>query len=58
MQPLTRDLIKWTRGAIECYQRGCRCKGCPVFSIIGKQCRMKQSVIGLVAKFGAPKEKK
>lgn len=52
------NLIKWTTGAIDCYNRGCVCNGCPTYQIIGKQCQMKKAVIGLVAKFGKPEKRK
>ena len=45
---------KWTPAAKKCYFRGCRCLGCSVYNLIGKQCRMKQTVIELVRQLGAP----
>ena len=45
---------RWSVGAIECYKRNCICKGCPTFDLIGKQCRMKQSVLSLVKNVGTP----
>lgn len=45
---------RWTPAAKECYFRGCRCLGCSVYNLIGKQCRMKQTVLYLVTKLGAP----
>lgn len=54
---LNNNYVKqWTKTAIECYQRGCVCKGCPM-SNLETPCRMKGSVIELVRKFGAPQDK-
>ena len=50
------EMRRWTDSAIECYKRGCRCSGCTIKQIY-PQCRMKNSVIQLVAKFGKPIEK-
>lgn len=49
-----RTYRHWSTGAIECYERNCVCKGCPTFDLIGKQCRMKQSVLSLVKNVGTP----
>lgn len=46
---------QWTKAAIDCYNRGCVCRGCPM-SKLETRCLMKGSVIELVRKFGAPKE--
>lgn len=48
---------RWTVSAIDCYFRGCVCSGCPVYEILGNRCRMKQSVLMLVRKFGKPNRK-
>ena len=48
----------WTRGAVECYERGCVCQGCLLYEQLGKKCQMKRSVFELVRKFGAPNAKK
>lgn len=48
---------QWTIGAAECYKRGGVCNGCETFELIGKQCKMKASVISLVKHFGPPPEK-
>lgn len=56
---------RWTRAAFECYQRGCKCKGCYYDGFfrnsrkengLGKnyKCRMKGTVIALVREFGIP----
>lgn len=49
---------KWTIGAVRCYQRGCRCKGCFINQTykdtLGGKCAMKLSVRKLVEKFGLP----
>lgn len=49
------QVYKWTDAAIHCYERGCICRGCLFNKMIGKSCRMKESVLGLVKKFGKPK---
>ena len=48
------SVIRWTQSAIDCYERCCICNGCPMYELIGKQCRMKTSVLELVRKFGVP----
>lgn len=45
----------WTKAAIECYMLGCNCSKCPTAEYV-KNCRMKQSVIQLVARFGVSKK--
>lgn len=45
----------WTPAAIECYEHHCTCSKCPVSEYI-KNCRMKYSVIQLIAKFGISKK--
>lgn len=47
---------QWTKAAIDCYNRGCVCRGCPM-SKLETRCIMKGSVIELVRKFGAPQDK-
>lgn len=47
---------QWTKAAIDCYNRGCVCRGCPM-SKLETGCRMKGSVIELVRKFGTPQDK-
>lgn len=47
----------WTRQAIECYKRGCKCSGCPIKNMLETRCDMKRSVFELVRKYGAPKPK-
>lgn len=50
------SLRRWSESAIECYNRGCSCNGCPIQNIITSgKCQMKISVLKLVKKFGAPK---
>lgn len=49
---------KWTDGAINCYERGCRCEGCNnIPDDFKDKCRMKLAVLELVRRFGAPKKK-
>lgn len=47
---------RWTVSAMECYYRGCVCRGCIYKSIMDTPCRMKTAVIELVKKFGRPPE--
>lgn len=44
----------WTEDAINCYERGCLCKGCFMFNILGYECQMKSAVFKLVKELGAP----
>lgn len=50
----------WTPSAIDCYQIGCSCHKCNLNKIYflnsNIKCKMKESVIELVKKFGVPKE--
>ena len=46
----------WTQGAAECYARGCVCKDCPTFALIGKECKMKRAVLRLVQDYGIPSD--
>lgn len=49
------NLRNWTTGAVQCYERGCNCEGCPTKEYITSQkCVMKYSVMELVKKFGKP----
>ena len=48
---------QWTQLAKDCYLRGCRCEGCLINMNLETHCLMKNSVIELVKKFGAPPEK-
>lgn len=45
--------IKWTESAIDCYNRGCICKGCSVKFVIDK-CEMKKKVLQIVKVLGKP----
>lgn len=47
----------WTPSAVACYERGCVCRGCPIYQIINEQCRMKQAVLGLGEQYGKPNRK-
>lgn len=48
----------WTQSAIDCFEIGCRCSICNLNRIYFKnsnfKCRMKESVIELVRKYGIP----
>lgn len=50
----------WTPTAIDCYRLGCRCSSCNLYKIYFansvSKCKMKETVIELVRKLGAPKE--
>lgn len=52
------DPYKWTIGAIQCYKRGCRCKGCYISKTYPEtlyyRCSMKYCVRELIRKFGLP----
>lgn len=50
----------WTPTAVDCYNIGCQCSKCNLHKLyfkdrIGK-CKMKETVIELVRKIGAPEE--
>lgn len=51
---------KWTTSAIDCYKRGCVCKGCPIYERYFKTkyqgFGMKIAVIESVRKLGLPFE--
>lgn len=47
---------RWSQTAIDCYRRGCVCKGCLLNEITEQKCVMKKSVLELVAQLGAPPE--
>lgn len=48
----------WTPTAIDCYKLGCRCSKCNIYKIYFAnapyKCKMKETVIELVRKLGAP----
>jgi len=46
----------WTKSSIDCYKRGCNCRGCYIQEMLETPCLMKDAVIELVKKLGAPKE--
>ena len=52
----------WTPTAIECYQLGCSCSRCSLYKLYFSEslsnCRMKETVIELVRRLGAPEEMK
>ena len=48
---------KWTIGAIQCYKRGCNCKGCYIFNTyptLRHRCSMKYCVKQLIRIYGLP----
>lgn len=46
---------KWTSAAIDCFKIGCNCKKCSISEIMQTRCKMKEIVLELVKKYGAPK---
>lgn len=53
-------IYKWTRSAVECYERNRNCKGCiydNFFSDKTQKCMMPQTVKYLLQKLGKPKNK-
>ena len=50
----------WTPTAIDCYRLGCNCSKCNLYKIYFQKsfikCRMKDTVIELVRRIGAPME--
>ncbi|MBR1776056.1 hypothetical protein IJ750_03155 [bacterium] len=48
----------WTPSAIDCYEIGCRCSVCNLNKIYFRnnpfKCKMKETVIELVRKYGIP----
>lgn len=49
------DILKgWTQSSIDCYLIGCNCSICKLKKIMSAKCQMKQVVVELVKKFGAP----
>lgn len=49
------NLRRWTRQAVECYERGCICENCPIPQITSiANCKMKACVLELVKMYGKP----
>lgn len=52
----------WTPTAIDCYLLGCSCSKCNLYKIYfdktNTRCRMKDTVIELVRRYGAPQKEK
>ena len=52
----------WTKAAEECYLLGCNCSKCNIYKIYFSKsvfkCKMKETVIELVRKYGKPDIKK
>lgn len=48
----------WTQSAIDCYKIGCNCQKCNLYQIYfnntSTKCKMKDTVIELVRRIGAP----
>ena len=53
-----RNAKNWTPSAIDCYKLGCSCSKCNLYKIYFEhqffKCKMKETVIELVRKFGIP----
>lgn len=48
---------RWTKAAVDCYERGCVCTGCyysEFFSGSPQRCQMKATVLELVRVLGVP----
>lgn len=50
----SKILSKWTEQAIECYKLRCNCSLCQIKNIMESRCEMKNIVVELVKKHGAP----
>ena len=50
----------WTQTAVDCYMLGCVCSKCNIYKFYflnsGGKCKMKDTVIELVRRLGAPKD--
>ena len=54
----------WTKSAVDCYKRGCRCEGCFYNTFftqssddyVVRKCQMKKAVLELVREHGTPEE--
>ena len=65
LKPDSYMFEKWTRQAVECYERKCICEGCVLEDLCAKQSRnnplelipMKWSVLMLVRRLGEPNKK-
>jgi hypothetical protein len=49
---------RWTKSAIDCYNRGCKCSECEYSKILTSPCQMKKTVIELVRVLGKPNIKR
>ena len=49
---------RWNRTLVDCYRRGCVCKGCPIYETYKFDCKCKQSVIEAVKQLGIPEKEK
>lgn len=47
---------RWTIASIMCYERGCVCEGCKYRECLESECKMKESVLGLVREVGVPRD--
>lgn len=47
----------WTMQAIDCYNRGCICRGCDIYENYNFVCNMKIVVLDLVREFGVPRKR-
>lgn len=58
---MTEKVYRWTQDAVNCYKRGCKCKGCFFENFFSgyvnyprQKCKMKKSVFELVRILGKP----
>lgn len=59
LEPEIKQDKRWTELAIDCYKRGCTCKGCFYDNYLtDDKCKMKDTVFKLVKEIGAPIENK
>lgn len=48
----------WTKQAIQCYNRNCKCEGCYIYKVCECECFMKNTVIELIKRYGIPQPTK
>lgn len=51
-----RTFKKWSVQSKDCYERKCECSTCTVYGVLGKRCRMKETVEKLLEEVGEPPE--
>ena len=48
------SMVHWTKQAKECYELGCNCGICSVYSQLPGECNMKAVVLELIKQVGQP----